>query len=198
MSHSVPVISIQHTLIFINLQEEMLLETNRDLKRKVVPSKSSNTRSIIHLRSLITFFFHFLFLLSVGGRQCNAYSIAMGSFFFCRTFPTTTATTRHELLSNKPSNSRSWFLQSFTRQCSMADEVSIIEKIVKTHWLDLPSDQQGLSYNLCFFISNSHYNPGVTNASDSATKSQNVINGFFPGWMVWSNNTYVCIHVCVL
>ncbi|KAL0889560.1 hypothetical protein Bca101_013543 [Brassica carinata] len=30
----------------------------------------------------------------------------------------------------------------------------------------------------------SHYNPGVTNASNSATTSQNVINGFFPGWMV--------------
>ncbi|CAA7049877.1 unnamed protein product [Microthlaspi erraticum] len=29
----------------------------------------------------------------------------------------------------------------------------------------------------------SHYNPGVTNASNSATTSQNV-NGFFPGWMV--------------
>ncbi|KAF2598077.1 hypothetical protein F2Q68_00011431 [Brassica cretica] len=30
----------------------------------------------------------------------------------------------------------------------------------------------------------SHYNPGVTNASNSATTSQNVINGFFPGWML--------------
>ncbi|CAH2045573.1 unnamed protein product [Thlaspi arvense] len=30
----------------------------------------------------------------------------------------------------------------------------------------------------------SHYNPGVTNASNAATTSQNVINGFFPGWMV--------------
>ncbi|KAF8097160.1 hypothetical protein N665_0293s0010 [Sinapis alba] len=30
----------------------------------------------------------------------------------------------------------------------------------------------------------SHYNPGVTNASNSATTSQNVISGFFPGWML--------------
>uniref|UniRef100_M4E8M0 Uncharacterized protein n=1 Tax=Brassica campestris TaxID=3711 RepID=M4E8M0_BRACM len=30
----------------------------------------------------------------------------------------------------------------------------------------------------------SHYNPGMPNASNSATTSQNVINGFFPGWMV--------------
>lgn len=129
MSHSVPVISIQHTLIFINLQEEMLLETNRDLKRKVVPSKSSNTRNIIHLRSLDYNVVLTLSLsISVGGKRCNAYSIAMWSFFFCRTFPTTTtATTRHELLSNKPSKPRSRFLQAFTRQCSMADEVFIIE-----------------------------------------------------------------------
>lgn len=33
-----PIISIKHTLIFINLQEEMLLETNKDLRRKVMPS----------------------------------------------------------------------------------------------------------------------------------------------------------------
>ncbi|KAJ0237956.1 Agamous-like MADS-box protein AGL3 [Hirschfeldia incana] len=30
----------------------------------------------------------------------------------------------------------------------------------------------------------SPYNPGVTNASNSATTSQNAISGFFPGWML--------------
>ncbi|WZZ87716.1 agamous-like MADS-box protein AGL3 isoform X2 [Brassica napus] len=103
----------------LKTKEEMLLETNRDLKRKL--------------------------------EEDNAYSIAMGSFFFCRTFPTTTATTRHELLSNKPSNSRSRFFNPL---------------------------QGNVAWQM------SHYNPGVTNASDSATTSQNVINGFFPGWMV--------------
>ncbi|KAG2301634.1 hypothetical protein Bca52824_030285 [Brassica carinata] len=30
----------------------------------------------------------------------------------------------------------------------------------------------------------SHYTPGVTNTTNSATTSQNVISGFFPGWML--------------
>lgn len=50
-----PIISIQHTLIFINLQEEMLLETNRDLRRKVAV-EIFYRKKLNPLRSLITFF----------------------------------------------------------------------------------------------------------------------------------------------
>ncbi|KAF8100866.1 hypothetical protein N665_0214s0027 [Sinapis alba] len=105
----------------LKTKEEMLLETNRDLKRKLEESDATLTQS-----------------------PWGASSSAENS-------------------------------QQQQQQQGMS-----------SYQTNLPTQEAGffkpLQGNVAWQMS--HYNPGVTNASDSATTSQNVINGFFPGWMV--------------
>ncbi|KAJ4901176.1 Agamous-like MADS-box protein AGL3 [Raphanus sativus] len=102
----------------LKTKEEMLLETNRDLKRKLEESDAALNQT--------------LWGASSSAEHSQQQQLGMASF--------------HE---NPPSQEVGFF--------------------------------RPLQGNVALQIS--HYNPGVANASNSAT-SQNVINGFFPGWMV--------------
>ncbi|CAF2143223.1 unnamed protein product [Brassica rapa] len=126
------IISIQHTHIFINLQEEMLLETNRDLRRKLEESDAALTQSMW------------------GAASAGEHS--------------------HQQQ------------QQYHQQQQQQQH----QQGMSSYQANPPSQENGffrpLHGNVALQMS--HYNPGVTNASNSATTSQNVINGFFPGWML--------------
>ncbi|CAH8374542.1 unnamed protein product [Eruca vesicaria subsp. sativa] len=110
----------------LKTKEEMLLETNRDLRRKLEESDAALTQSI------------------------------WGDF-------------------SAAEHSHQQQHQYHQQQQGMS-----------SYQTNPPSQEAGffrpLQGNVAMQMSN--YNPGVTNASNSATTSQNVINGFFPGWMV--------------
>ncbi|KAL1220276.1 Agamous-like MADS-box protein AGL3 [Cardamine amara subsp. amara] len=69
---------------------------------------------------------------------------------------------------------------------SSAAEHSSQQQGMSSYQSNPPTQEAGffkpLQGNVALQMS-SHYNPAMTNASNSATTSQNV-NGFFPGWMV--------------
>uniref|UniRef100_A0A0D3E7S6 Uncharacterized protein n=1 Tax=Brassica oleracea var. oleracea TaxID=109376 RepID=A0A0D3E7S6_BRAOL len=105
----------------LKTKEEMLLETNRDLKRKLEEDNATLTQSL-------------------------------------------------------------WGASSSAEHSQQQQQ----QQGMSSYQTNLPTQEAGffnpLQGNVAWQMS--HYNPGVTNASDSATTSQNVINGFFPGWMV--------------
>ncbi|CAF2042191.1 agamous-like MADS-box protein AGL3 [Brassica rapa] len=105
----------------LKTKEEMLLETNRDLKRKLEENDATVTQSL-------------------------------------------------------------WGASSFAEHSQQQQQ----QQGMSSYQTNLPTQEVGffkpLQGNVAWQMS--HYNPGVTNASDSATTSQNVINGFFPGWTV--------------
>ncbi|KAH0910336.1 hypothetical protein HID58_033657, partial [Brassica napus] len=105
----------------LKTKEEMLLETNRDLKRKLEENDATVTQSL-------------------------------------------------------------WGASSFAEHSQQQQQ----QQGMRSYQTNLPTQEVGffkpLQGNVAWQMS--HYNPGVTNASDSATTSQNVINGFFPGWTV--------------
>ncbi|WZZ14198.1 hypothetical protein YC2023_107287 [Brassica napus] len=75
-----------------------------------------------------------------------------------------------------------WGASSFAEHSQQQQQ----QQGMRSYQTNLPTQEVGffkpLQGNVAWQMS--HYNPGVTNASDSATTSQNVINGFFPGWTV--------------
>ncbi|CAN6972195.1 unnamed protein product [Brassica rapa subsp. trilocularis] len=105
----------------LKTKEEMLLETNRDLKRKLEENDATVTQSL-------------------------------------------------------------WGASSFAEHSQQQQQ----QQGMRSYQTNLPTQEVGffkpLQGNVAWQMS--HYNPGVTNARDSATTSQNVINGFFPGWTV--------------
>ncbi|KAG2302006.1 hypothetical protein Bca52824_030657 [Brassica carinata] len=109
----------------LKTKEEMLLETNRDLKRKLEESDATLTQSL-------------------------------------------------------------WGASSSAEHSQQQQQQQQGMTSYQTNLPNLPNQEAGffkpLQGNVAWQMS--HYNPGVTNANDSATTSQNVINGFFPGWMV--------------